>query len=363
VNKVWTKGTSKYKLALFFSWLLASAFLTNFAFAETLDANGVLVDGAPAMSDQLVSTSQNSVGNWITYEGIPGGEAVVGDFVVGPGKVELEIKPGETKTVMISVTNRIGEERRFNLDIEDATASREPGKTVDLLGSERGPYTIKDYISIPQKVITVKHNERARIPVTISIPSDAEPGGRYGSVLVNTLAVEPKPGEEDKVASQSPIIARIGTLFFVTIPGEVDRSGKLKKLSLIPEKAWYEQGPITMGILFENTGSVHLTPFGTLSVTNMFGEEVGFVELDPWFALPKSLRFREVIWDNSHLLGKYTVTAKINRGYGDIIDTEILTFYVLPWKVLAGTFAGIFIVIFLVRYFYRNFEFRRRPTI
>ena len=36
------------------------------------------------------------------------GDKVIGDFVLGPGKIELEIAPGESKTVMLTVSNRIG---------------------------------------------------------------------------------------------------------------------------------------------------------------------------------------------------------------------------------------------------------------
>ena len=311
--------------------------------------------------DSEVETAEDSGDStWYELENVPGGGRIFGDFVVGPGKVELEIAPGESKTVLLSVTNRIGEPHVFNFDIEDATGSQDPAKTVELLGNERGPYTLRDYISLPDDSLTLNHNERARIPVTISIPPDAEPGGRYGSVLVNTVAVKRGTQEDDQFTSQSPIIARIGTLFFITIPGETERGGELINLSTIPNQQWFNQGPIRFGILFENTGSVHLAPYGTLSITNMYGQEVGYKELDPWFAMPDSLRFREVVWESDRLFGKYTATVEINRSYQNIIDTKSVTFWVVPWQTIAVTFVVIFVVVFLFRAFFRRFEFRRK---
>ena len=35
-----------------------------------------------------------------------------------------------------------------------------------------------------------------------------------------------------------------------------------------------------------------------------------------------------------------TVTAKVNRGYDDIVDEVSTTFWVLPWKIVLGTFVG-----------------------
>lgn len=92
----------------------------------------------------------------------------------------------------------------------------------------------------------------------------------------------------------------------------------------------------------------------------MFGEEVGFVELDPWFVLPKSLRTREVTWDREFLFGRYKVTAKINRGYDNQIDEVTTSFWVLPWKIVLGIFLSIFIIVFSLRAFFRTFEFKRK---
>jgi hypothetical protein len=92
----------------------------------------------------------------------------------------------------------------------------------------------------------------------------------------------------------------------------------------------------------------------------MAGEEVGFVELDPWFVLPDSLRLREVAWNREVLFGRYTATAQINRSYEDIIDTEEIVFWVLPWKPITIGFAVLFLVLFLFRAFFKTFEFKRK---
>jgi len=281
-----------------------------------------------------------------------------GDFVIGPGRAEIEVKPGQTVIYEISVTNRISEGRVFDLTVEDMIGSDNATQAVVLLGDSRGPYTIKDYISFPESSFTLSLGERAKIPVTISIPDDAEPGGYYGGVLVSTVRTEGI--EENPDAPRSPIIARIGTLFFVTVPGDVETAGETKELMQINKQFWYEKSPVKMGVLFDNTGSVHLNPYGELRIHNLFGEEVGFLEIEPWFVLPKSLRSREIIWDRGLLFGRYTATAYINRGYEGIVDTVSTTFWVLPWKIVGGTFLLIFFILFSLRTFFKTFEFKRK---
>lgn len=281
-----------------------------------------------------------------------------GDFVVGPGKAEIEVKPGETVVFEISVANRISDGRVFDLTVEDMAGTDDATESVILLGDAKGPYTIKDYISFPEDSFTLKLGERARIPVTISIPADAEPGGYYGAVLLSTVRTDGI--EENPEAPRSPIITRVGTLFFLTVPGEVETAGETKALTQTNKPLWYEKGPIKMNVLFDNSGSVHLNPYGEVRIHNLFGEEVGFIELEPWFVLPKSLRSREVSWDRGLLFGRYTATALINRGYDDIVDEVSTTFWVLPWKIVGGAFLILFFILFSIRTFFRTFEFKRK---
>ncbi len=280
----------------------------------------------------------------------------VGDYVVGPGRTEVQVNPGETVTRYITVANRIASGRSFSFSVEDMSGTADGSENIVLLGDQDGPYSLRDYVSFPTESITLNLNTRATIPVTISMPPDAEPGGYYGAVLVSTFEAP----AEGSGGVRSPMIARVGTLFFITVPGEADIDGELKDVSTLNNQVWYQSGPVNFNILFENRGSVHLNPYGEVRVTNLLGDEVGFVQLDPWFVLPKSLRVREVTWDREFLLGRYKFTVQINRGYDDIVDMETFVIWVLPWKIMLGVFVSIFFLLFFIRFLFRNFEFKRK---
>ena len=321
-----------------------------------------LVIGAPLVSAQdatttpVVAETPAVTAPSITKEQIPGTDIQLGDFVVGPGKVEVVVRPGETVTKEITVTNRIDNNRSFEFFIEDMSGSADGSEAVVLLGDQDGPYSLRDFVSVPTPTVTLGLGERARVPVRITMPPNAEPGGYYGAVLVST--VQDKESEASAIA-KSPIVARIGTLFFITVPGDTVNSGELIKFSTINDKTWFSEGPITFGITYENTGSIHQNPYGEIRITNMLGSEVGYVELDPWFVLPKSIRTREVTWNSELLLGRYKVTALINRG-DDTVDTASTYVWVVPWQLLVGVFAVLFIIIFIFRWFFNRFEFKRK---
>jgi len=291
------------------------------------------------------------------------GEQNFGDFVVGPGKFDLTITPGESQTVDILLTNRTGVAKEFVLTTEDMTGSSDIDQPTILLGDDTGPYSLKDFIQVPAHRFIIEPGERVTVPVTITLPTDAEPGGRYGSLLVQTVSSGAPEGNLPATA----VVSRIAVLFFITTPGELNRSGELVDFTTVPAASFFTKGPITFGLLYENTGTVHTNPAGEIVITNILGQEVGYLEVLPWFSLPQSLRLREVVWDREALLGRYTATANVYRGYEDeagqpIIDTKSVTFWVVDWIVLMAI-VGVFMTLFLVfRFISRRFTLVRKNS-
>jgi len=288
------------------------------------------------------------------------GVEVRNDFVLGPGKTELSMDPGESQSREMIVTNRTGHDVTFKIEVEDFVGSRDPSRPTILLGKEKGPYSLKDYLNIERKEFVLKQGERARIPVVVKIPADAEPGGRYGTVLVSAQPSNNKLKSEAGVArGGAKIITRLGTLFFVRVNGNLVEDGSLKSFRTRDRKI-FSGGPIPFDLLFENRGNVHLDPYGTIEITNIFGRQVGKIEIDPWFAMPNSLRFREVHWDKTFLVGRYKAHAEIHRGYGDKIDKADIVFWVIPWRTIVTGLIILFLIVLFGRWLFSKFEIRRK---
>ena len=285
---------------------------------------------------------------------------VYNDFVVGPGKVDIEMDPGESRTFELSIANRLGIKRLFSVKEEDFTGSSNPEQAVVLLGDDRGPYSMKDYVHLATTSVFIQHAQRARVPLTISIPADAQPGGAYGSIVISTIS-DPNASRSGGTNPTSNIITRIGTLFFIRIKGPTKESGQLSQFLLSGGNSIIlNQGSIFFDILYKNDGNVHLDPYGTIQITNMLGSPVGSIDIDPWFAMPGSLRFREVEWTPPFLFGRYVAHAAIHRGYGTSIDEADIVFWVIPWKLLVAILGGIIIVITFVRWIFSHFTISSR---
>lgn len=290
------------------------------------------------------------------------------DFVVGPGKQDLFLKPGEEVEVEIMVSNRLGEARTFELNVEDFKGSRDINKTIEFLGEETGPFSLKKYISFEEKTFTLESGTRARIPVRIKIPLNAEPGGLHGGLMVSTVKSPTQLGnvEQGKATGGVPLNIRQSVLFFVRVAGDVLEDGRMVDFNILNNKTLFgDNEDIRFQIIFENNGSVHLSPSGKIFVYNSVGLEAFKVVLEPWFTMPDSLRSIERKLNTQSMFGRYTATANIYRGYGALDDIASydelsLSFWVVPWSKVAWSLLIIILIIAFIWWFRRNFELEER---
>jgi len=282
---------------------------------------------------------------------------VEGDFVLGPGKIELFLDPGETISRDLNITNRNGKPLKVHIEVEDFTG--DPDYSVKLLGSEKGPYSLRDYLKPEVTSFTLAHGEKATLPVTVSIPKTVEPGGLFGSVIVT---VEPEAensvGGVDQTKGNVTIVSRLATLFFVRVRGDAKEDGSLK--SFTTDKKFYQKPPVNFSVVYENRGNVHLDPYAEIEIKNIFGKKVDSVEIEPYFVMPGFSRERTAAWQRDLAFGRYTATLTLNRGYGNLADEAKSTFWIVPMKVIIIALSAIFIIALLAWLLTSKFELRRK---
>ena len=239
------------------------------------------------------------------------------DFVVEPGKTEVFLNPGDNMVKNIVITNRINKTVKFKLSTEAFIGTDDPKQPVKLLGDDYSPYSLKDFIVPEIKEFSLELGEKIVIPVTISIPPNAEPRGYYGALIVSNDPDVQEDANSKEAEGRTRIISRIGSLFLLKINGEGKEEGKVEDFKLIgPKKLFYQERPAGFEIAYKNTGNVHLVHYGTIAVKNMFGKVVNTLPVDAYFVLPESTRYREINWTSGFSLGRYTAQLSFNKGYG-----------------------------------------------
>ncbi len=280
------------------------------------------------------------------------------DFIVEPTKQEIILNPGEVDTRSVYITSRIKTPTAFRVEIEDIVGSEDPNTPVILLGGDRSPYSLKDYLHPDIQEFTLKFGDKIQIPINVNLPSTAAPGGFYAAVIISNAPS--KEGTSTAGISSTKVISRIASLFLVRITGPVNQNGHLDDFKIKDPKPIYQKADLTFQIYFKNEGTIHLVPYGTIDIKNMWGQVVSTVPVDAYFSLPQSLRYREVQWNSPLAIGRYTATLNLHRGYGDTVDQKIIAFWIIPWKIIIITLLIIIVLVGLVYFFVKNFELKKK---
>jgi hypothetical protein len=263
-----------------------------------------------------------------------------GSFVVRPAKVEVAGAPGETVETSITLTNQLGVPATFSVSFEDVAGSENPDDPAMLLGGKRGPYPLRDFLRGPKSISLIDGQEK-RITISALIPADASPGGLYGSVIFTPVR---QKGDGNVIPD-----SRIGVLVFLRVEGDAKEEGSLKDFG-------YEGGRFVFGtpdtksvasILFENVGTVHLSPYGAITVSSLFGNSKE-IPIDPWYVLPKSTRNRTLEIGDALSYGRNTLLLTLHSGYGDKTETRELSVWVFPSQRAIGITLAVLAVLLVL---------------
>ncbi len=265
---------------------------------------------------------------------------------VQPIKISQTMKPGDTISGKVLLTNASPEDVVVDLSIQDFVPSA-GSDSFNFVGRAEGVTTVRDWIKfdMPKDSFTFKEGDVREIPYTITAPKNAEPGSHFGVLFFKAVRAT-DANSSFKVGTQ------VGVLVFVTIPGKFQQKGTIKDFTV---PSFLQTGPVVFNMQFENTGTVHFEPKGTIEITNMFGSKVGSVPIEGYAVLPTGIKKMAFTWHTvGLLLGKYSVVANVYDTEGNVISTASASFMALPiW------YAIICIVILVVLYFIIRFLKRR----
>ncbi len=273
------------------------------------------------------------------------------DFSIGPTRFELTVAPGHSRTIEIELMSQEGEDANFRLYTEDFSGGETAGQTTKLYGALDGPFPAKTWVKSLIGTLALKHGQRAFIPVTITVPPDAEPGDHYAA-----LVAQRDPSDAQKNAPGFQVIARVASLFLISVPGEVVEKGQVTNIK--PTAPVYFSYPVQVTVTGQNDGTVHISPTGTIVIRNILGLVVDELPLRGWIILRHAVNTVTLDWQPRFALGRYTATTNLTvLGQTQTLSTSFWVIPALP--VLIALFL-IFFVSFVVQYFFSKFEIRKK---
>lgn len=265
---------------------------------------------------------------------------------IQPIKVSHTLETGALTGGVISLTNTSDQEINVEATIEDFTPAA-GSSYVNFVGRAPGVTSVRDWIKldVPENFVLAKGAAKT-VAYMIHAPKNAEPGSHFGVIFFKATEIH--------ASGQLKVGTRVGVLIFVTIPGNHLAKGNILGFST---PLFIQGGPINFNIKFENTGTVHFEPKGTIIVKNILGEKIGEVPVQGQIILPTGVKEWITRWDIAGvLLGKYSAELKLFDGEGNELTANTVSFYAFPiWYVIAF-FVTVAALFFTFRFLKKNIK-------
>lgn len=303
-------------------------------------------------------------------------------LVTSPLPISLTTPPGTTITTQLKVKNAGTETETLTLEKFKFNAYEESGKPA-LLDFEPTD-TWQNWVSFSEPTFTLAPEEWKTITATFTVPEEASFGYYYALVFTRAEpTTELKPQQTAVVGGAATLV-----LLEARVP-EAKREVTVTEFST--DQRIYEFLPTTFTIALKNTGNVHVAPRGNLFLTDWRGKEVALLEVNEGKGsiLPNSTRIftsdwtdgfpvytpliennqtvlnqdgtqqLDLVWDfqNASKLrfGKYTAKLLLvyDDGVRDIPIEGVVSFWVMPWRIIILLLLNISLLIGLTLYVIR----------
>lgn len=253
---------------------------------------------------------------------------------VSPLRSDVEVNPGESRKVKVTVTNPNDQPIKVSPVVNDFVAQDENG-TPALLLNDNSHANHHSLRRLTQSIepITVPAKESVAIEVEISTPQVLEPGGYFGAVRFT-----PTPANGGNVNMS----ASVASLILLRVKGDAPERLNLTNFDVQQQgdskRMLFNSSDLSIMVRFENTGGVQLSPTGKVSV--MKSGQVVFesdfnnkVQHD--MVLPDSARRWSIPVDELSGLGIYTATATFTYGQKNQTIEVTKSFWVIPRSLIA----------------------------
>lgn len=251
---------------------------------------------------------------------------------------EVQINPGEVKTLTITVKNVTKVNLTAKMSLNDFESDGLTGAPKLIVDSDRNTASSLSRFLTGLQEVNLAPDETKQITLTLDAPGDAAPGAYYGAVRFTAVPLGSEGDPEDR---QVTLTASVASLILVEVSGDITEQIQLRSVKANRNGAassFFTKVPTHLDVEIKNNGNSFSKPFGNV-IINRGAKEVHSYELngkDPrGNILPGSVRtFRDEM-KNVGTLGRYTAVVNVSHGQGGEVLTQKVSFWYIPgWFII-----------------------------
>jgi hypothetical protein len=244
---------------------------------------------------------------------------------VSPSHVNFNLKPGETKTYEVKVTNETLVRRSFSVTVKDFDADN-AGKTSFMDGG-KSKYGMSNWLNISPTFFELKPGAVQKVSVTLSVPDSSSSNRAAWSIM---LIEERKQREEldnnpnDKKISLGVIPSfAFGVYLYQNPPTVANNKVEIKNFT-IQKSAETSQRKVELTL--QNVGDGIATCISYIELTNQSTGKQQKLLVKRFVVLPGNTRNYVYALPANLEKGKYSAVGVLDYGSKDVVEAAELEF-------------------------------------
>jgi hypothetical protein len=244
-------------------------------------------------------------------------------LTVSPLRTELSIAPGTSQDNTLTLSNTNSQPITVHLAAEEFSVIDQNYDYAFNIATQ-----LTKWVTFNPDTLDLAVGQMKTATFRIGVPLGAEPGGRYLSLFATTAA---GPADNGVISQQ-----RIASLVYLTIAGDISRSGHLVSLNA----PWITIGATKWSTALQNTGTTHYHSRYNVVLEPLVGTNNPIAtESGDALILPGTIRLVEDNVPLPALPGIYKVVYTIGLGDSPAkIETRIMV-YIPPVAIIILLFA------------------------
>jgi hypothetical protein len=291
-------------------------------------------------------------------------------LTTSPVTLNLDLKPGTQTTKTLSLLNNGNQPLNIKMVLDEFKSNGTTGQPLITQPASNDP-TLK-WVSFSPSSFVAQPNVWSEVKMTVNLPKDAQLGYYFAVVFSPSIPNTNVGARTNTIKGSNGILVLIDT----GSSNEV-RNANIANFSI--SKRVYEYLPVNFKVTIHNSGNIYIAPIGDIyvsrSVDSTNTDAVLNINSNGGNVLPNSNRdfnatwsdgfpvfqtktiggqvvdnskgqpIQQLKWNFSHLdklrIGKYyaKLTLIYNTGHATIPLTGVVSFWVLPWKIILAMIA------------------------
>lgn len=292
------------------------------------------------------------------------------DLGIYPPLFQIQTSPPANIKVPFSIQNFANAGIDLTISLKPFTAAPEENGTISFL-NDLNAYPDPSLLQRIQifdndnsiQTINLAPQQKKDLQLVIDIPKNEVKGEYYISLTFTS-------NSQNAAGNSSQATAGIASNILLSVGPLGETKGYIEDFSTLP---FIFKGPVPFTVRLKNTSDHYITPKGDIVITNMFGQNVGKINLLPVNILsgttrripdklqsnPDSKDYQTVksivdknqypvaVWPDKFLVGPYTATLTLALSDSGPLYKKSIFFFAFPLEYLLAILVIIMIIVFI----------------